>query len=419
MERKRVVVTGMGILCPTGNSIEEAWLNTSRGQSGIDFMKRVDTSRIANHIMGEVKNFDPNEVFGKREARRMDRCMQLGLAAARQAMEDSGLIITDENAYQVACIIGSGVGGIETTVEADRNLIQRGHKGVSPFAVPMMLSDSTAARVSIDFGIRGPNYCIVTACATGNNAIGEAAEKIRYGHCIAAIAGGTESAFVEVAIAGFNNMTALSSENENPQQVSRPFDLHRNGFVMGEGAGILVLEELEHALARGAKIYGEVRGYGSTSDAHHATAPMETGEGAYHAMKFAIQDAGIEPSQIDYVNAHGTSTKLNDKAETQAIKKALGEHAYRVNISSTKSVTGHLLGAAGAVEAIFSLMAIKNNFVPPTINLTTPDPDCDLDYTPNQGVTREIKTVMSNAFGFGGHNAVLILGEYTHYGKAY
>ncbi len=416
--RKRVVITGMGVVCPTGNSVEEAWKNTAAGNTGIDFPIEVDASRLSTKVFGEVKNFDANELLGKRDARRTDRVTQLAVIAARQAMEDSGLEVTDDNRYQVGAIIGSGVGGIGTIVSSVYGMEEKGQRGVSPFAVPMMLIDGSSGRISIEYGLRGPNYNITTACATGNNCIGEAAEAIRRGQVTAMVAGSTESAFVEVAIAGFNNMTALTKRNDDPKAASRPFDAERDGFIMAEGAGMLVLEELEHAKARGATIYAEVLGYGHTSDAHHVTAPMETGEGAVQAMQNALHDANLTAENIDYINAHGTSTPLNDKAETTAIKTALGERAYEIPISSTKSVTGHMLGAAGSVEAIFSIMAIRNNFIPPTVNLENPDPNCDLNYTPNTGVAHEVKVAMSNAFGFGGHNAVVILGEYSANGHA-
>ncbi|MEO0564707.1 MAG: beta-ketoacyl-ACP synthase II, partial [Chloroflexota bacterium] len=349
---------------------------------------------------------------------RTDRVTQLTMVAAEQAIKDSGLQITDENRYDIGCIIGSGIGGIETVVGTTRAFEEKGERGISPLAIPMMLIDANSGRISIDYGIRGPNYNITTACATGNNCIGEAAEKIRYGKATAMVAGSAESSFVEVAVASFYNMTALSRyEGDDPTVASRPFDAERDGFVMGEGAGIFVLEELEHAKARGATIYAEILGYGHTSDAHHVTAPMETGEGATKAMEIALADAKLNPEDIDYINAHGTSTPLNDKSETLAIKNAFGEQAYNIPISSTKSVTGHLLGAAGAVEAVYSIMAMQENFVPPTINLTNPDPDCDLNYTPNEGKSHQIQTVMSNSFGFGGHNAVIILGQYSANGK--
>ncbi len=416
MARRRVVVTGMGIICPTGNNPEEAWANAAAGRTGIGTITRFDTSHLENHFGGEVKNFDPTEILGRREARRTDRVTQLGVYAAQQAFEDSGLVITDDNRYDIGCVMGSGIGGITTIYEGIKAFIERGPKAVSPLLVPMMLPDSPSSKVSMIFGLRGPNFAISTACATGNNCIGEATEIIRRGGAKAILAGSTEAGLVDLAIASFNNMTAISRRNDAPERASRPFDIDRDGFVVAEGAAILVLEDYEHALARGAKIYAEILGYGHTSDAYHVTAPLETGEGAARAIELALKDAGLKPEDIDYINAHGTSTPLNDKSETLAIKRALGEQAYEIPISSTKSVTGHLMGAAGAVEAVFTIMAIRNSFVPPTVNLENPDPDCDLNYTPLVGVPREINIGMSNSFGFGGHNAVLIIGKYRQNG---
>lgn len=417
MERRRVVVTGLGAVTPLGNTVEESWKNCAAGVSGIAPITLFDASVIANHIAGEVKNFDPEEAVGKKDARRTDRVTQLTVMASRQALEDSGFVVTDENRYDIGCIIGSGIGGIQSLHESIEDYLTKGHRGISALAVPKILIDSSSGKVSIDLGLRGPNMNITTACATGNNCIGEAAEMIRRGQTKVMLAGATEAAVVPVTIAGFNNMKALSRRNEEPTKASRPFDIDRDGFVPAEGAATLVLEDLDHALARGAKIYGEILGYGHTSDAYHPTAPMETGEGASKAMEFAMRDAGINPAHIDYINAHGTSTQLNDSSETTAIKRALGEHAYNIPISSTKSMTGHTLGAAGAIEAVFSLMAIRDNFVPPTINLDNQDPACDLNYTPIVGVAHEINIVMSNAFGFGGHNAVIILGRYNENGR--
>jgi 3-oxoacyl-[acyl-carrier-protein] synthase II len=419
MHNKRVVVTGMGVLCPTGNTVKEAWENAAAGRSGIAIIQNWDsyTNSIENHIAGEIKNFDPDVVLGKREARRADRVTQLALVSATQAVEDSGLQITDENRYDVGCVVGTGIGGISTLVEQTLNFYNKSARAVSPVMTPLILPDNASGKVSMQFGLRGPNFCIVTACATGNNAIGEAAEIIRRGQAKAMLAGSSEAAVVGVVIAGFNNMTALTRENDNPERASRPFDRDRDGFVIAEAAGMLMLEDLDHALARGAKIYAEVLGYGHTSDAYHVTAPMETGEGAARAIELALEDANITAKDIDYINAHGTSTPLNDKAETVAIKRALGEQAYEIPISSTKSVTGHMLGAGGAVEAIFCIEAIRNSFIPPTINLDNPDPECDLNYTPNVGVEREVNIAMSNSFGFGGHNAVIILGKYHANGK--
>ncbi len=418
MERRRVVVTGIGIICPTGNTVEEAWGNAAAGKTGIGTITRFDTSHLENHFGGEVKGFDPNEYLGRREARRTDRVTQLALYAAEKAMTDSGLQVTDENRYDIACIIGSGIGGITSIFEGVKSFIERGAKAVSPLMVPMMLPDSASARISMTYGLRGPNFAISTACATGNNCIGEATEIIRRGQAKAALAGSTEAGLVDIAIASFNNMTAISRRNEAPEKASRPFDVDRDGFVVAEGSALLMLEDLEHAQARGAKIYAEILGYGHTSDAYHVTAPLETGEGAAKAITLALQDANLQPTDISYINAHGTSTPLNDKSETLAIKTALGDHAYNIPISSTKSVTGHLMGAAGAVEAVFSIMALRNNFVPPTVNLDNQDPECDLNYTPLVGVQRELNIVMSNSFGFGGHNAVLIFGKYQQNGHS-
>lgn len=418
MDRRRVVVTGMGIICPTGNSVEEAWSNAAAGITGIQTITRFDTSHLENHFGGEVKNFDPNEILGRREARRTDRVTQLGMYAAQQAMDDAGLEITENNRYDIGCVMGSGIGGIGSIYESIKAFIERGAKAVSPLMVPMMLPDSPSSKVSMTYGLRGPNFAISTACATGNNCIGEATEIIRRGDAKAILAGSSEAGLVDIAIASFNNMTAISRRNDAPTKASRPFDADRDGFVIAEGAALLMLEDLEHALARGAKIYAEILGYGHTSDAYHVTAPLETGEGAAKAIEFALQDAELKPEDIDYINAHGTSTPLNDKSETLAIKQALGEQAYEIPISSTKSVTGHLMGAAGAVEAVFSIMALRNNFVPPTVNLDNPDPECDLNYTPIVGKSHNIDIAMSNSFGFGGHNAVLIFGKYKQNGHA-
>ncbi len=417
MDDKRVVVTGMGIICPTGNNVDEAWANTAAGVNGIDLITNYDRELTQNQLAGEVKNFDPVEVLGRKEARRLDRVTQLTLVAAAEAMQSSGLQVTEDNQYEIGCIIGTGIGGVESFVEAQQGIDAKGHRGVSPLAITKILSDSTSGKISMTYGLRGPNHCIITACATGNNCIGEAMHIIKRGDAKAMLAGSSEAAVIPVCVAGFNNMTALS-RNIDRDTASRPFDVNRDGFVPGEGSAILVLEDLDHALARGATIYAELVGYGHTSDAYHVTAPMETGEGAAKAIEFALGSAHLNPEDIDYINAHGTSTPLNDSAETNAIKRALGEAAYHIPISSTKSMTGHLLGACAAIEAVFSIMAIRNNFVPPTINLVEQDPACDLDYTPNVGKDHEIRYAMSNAFGFGGHNAVIIFGEYQANGNA-
>lgn len=416
MDKKRIVITGMGIICPTGNNVADAWANTASGKNGIGYITRYDRQLTQNQLAGEVKGFDPDAVFGRKEARRLDRVAQFALEASRQAMEDSGLMITSDNTYDVGCIIGSGVGGINSFVESQQGIDKRGHRGIKPMAIPKILSDSCSGAVSLNFNLRGPNHCIVTACASGNNAIGEAMHIIRRGDASAMVAGASEAAIVPLCVAGFNNMTALS-RNDDPETASRPFDLNRDGFVPGEGAGALVLEELDHALERGARIHAELLGYGHTSDAYHITAPMESGEGAAKALEFALRDAGLAADDINYINAHGTSTPLNDRAETNALKRALGETIYNIPVSSTKSMTGHLLGGGAAIEAIFSIMAIRENFIPPTIHLAEPDPSCDLNYAPNTGFQHEVKNVMSNAFGFGGHNAVVIFGEYRDNGN--
>ncbi len=408
----------MGIICPTGNSVEEAWANAAAGKTGIGPITRFDTSHLENHFGGEVKNFDPEAFLGKRESRRTDRVTQLALYAAQQVMEDSGLEVTPDNTFDIGCVAGSGIGGIGSILESIKNFLEKGARSVSPLMVPMMLPDSASSKISMVYGLRGPNFAISTACATGNNSIGEATAIIRRGDAKAILAGSSEAGLVDVAIASFNNMTAISRRNDAPEKASRPFDIDRDGFVIAEGAALLMLEELEHARARGAKIYAEVLGYGHTSDAYHVTAPLETGEGAAKAIELALKDAGLRPQDLDYINAHGTSTPLNDKSETLAIKRALGEQAYEIPISSTKSVTGHLMGAAGAVEAVFTIMAINRNFIPPTVNLDNQDPECDLNYTPLVGVPHEINIAMSNSFGFGGHNAVVIFSKYRENGRA-
>jgi len=416
LERRRVVITGMGIVCPTGNSVEEAWQNTAEGVTGIGPITRFDTSHLENHFGGEVKNFDPTEILGRREARRTDRVTQMALYAAQQALDDATLMVTPENAYRIGVVVGTGIGGVATLFNSTSTYLKRGAKSVSPLLVPMMLPDAASGKISMTYGLKGPNFALTTACATGNNCIGEAMEMIRYGRCDVVLAGSSEAALEELTIAGFNNMTAISRRNDAPQKASRPFDLERDGFVVAEGAAVLVLESLEHAKARGAKIHAELLGYGHTSDAFHVTAPLETGEGAAEAINMALEDAKLAPKDLDYINAHGTSTTLNDRSETLALKTALGEVAYETPISSTKSVTGHIMGGAGAVEAVFCVKAIQDRFIPPTVNLDNPDPECDLDYTPNVGKSQNIDTVMSNSFGFGGHNAVLIFGKYSENG---
>ncbi len=414
MTKRRVVITGLGALTPVGNDVPTMWANLIAGKSGAALITLFDTTRFKTKFACEVKNFDPAAILGKKDARRMDRFTQFAVAAAKEALEDSKLVVTPENAPRLGVMMGTGIGGISTIVSQVEEMIAKGPERVSPFLVPMMLPDTASGQIAIQFGLKGPNLCPVSACATGSHAIGEAAEWIRRGVADAVVTGSAEAAIIPIAIAGFNNMTAISTRNEAPEKASRPFDKNRDGFVCGEGAGALILEELEHAKARGAKIYAEVIGYGSSADAYHITAPEESGAGAAQAMNIALAQAGLKPIQIDYINAHGTSTPLNDKGETAAIKRVFGEAAYDVPISSTKSMTGHLLGAAGAVEGVIATKVINEGIIPPTINYETPDPNCDLNYTPNTARRKQVNTVMSNSFGFGGHNAVVILSRYQN-----
>ena len=411
--RKRVVVTGLGCICPVGNNVKDAWQALLAGKSGAAPITAFDASAHKTKFAAEVKGFDPVALFGTRDARKMDRFTQLATAATLEAIAHSGLIIDESNRDRVGILIGSGIGGIITLIEQYEVMKQRGPDRVSPFLIPMMISDGAAGNIAIRVGARGPNMSLATACASGTNALGEAAEMIRRGAADVMIAGASEAAVSAIAMAGMNVMTALSTRNDDPQKASRPFDKDRDGFVMGEGSGILILESLEHAQARGANILCEFTGYGTTDDAHHISAPAEDGAGAANSMRLAMKSAGLNLEEIDYINAHGTSTHLNDKSETTAIKAVFGEQAYKIPVSSTKSMTGHLLGASGALEAVFCSMAIMNNILPPTINYETPDPDCDLDYVPNQPRKAEPRNVMSNSFGFGGHNATLILSRFN------
>lgn len=413
MSRKRVVITGMGVTSPIGNSPDEIWANAKAGVSGIDsFDENVSLPDDLNQIGGQVRNLDYGEIFGRKEVRRTDRVAHHALYAAKQAMEDARLEVTPENAYDVGVIIGTGIGGINFIYNVMYDFSQRGSRGVAPTMVPAMLSDNIPARISMEFGILGPNHCIVNACATANNCIGEAAEMIRNGRAKVAVAGASDAILIGVVMSGFHNLKTLSQWKGDPKQASRPFHAERDGFVASEGASILILEDLEHAQERGATIYAEVTGYGHTSDAFHVTAPREDGASAAQAMRLAIQDAGIDGTDLDYISAHGTATQLNDSAETVAVKKALGEHAYNVPMSSTKSMTGHMMSATGGLESILCVKAIHDNFVPPTINLDKPAEDCDLDYIPNEGREVEVKHTLNNAFGFGGHNAVLVISEF-------
>jgi len=409
----RVVVTGIGLVTPVGLNSESTWNSLVEGRSGIDYISLFDAEGYESRIAGEVDDFDASAALGRKEAKRLDRFSQFACVAALEALEHANLNMEKEDADRVGVLIGSGVGGIITISDQHKILLKRGPKRVSPFLVPMMLGDMASGQVSMMIGAKGPNFSTVSACATGADSIGEALEMIRRGRADVVIAGGTEAAICEIGVAGFNSCMALSTRNEDPQGASRPFDSDRDGFVLGEGAGLLVLESLEHAEKRGANILAEMSGYGASSDAHHVTQPHPDGEGAARAMKWAIEDAGITPDKVDYINAHGTSTPLNDKYETIAMKRMYGDHAYKLAISSTKSMTGHLLGAAGAIEAAFTVLAIKNDIVPPTINIENPDPDCDLNYVPNTAKKQPVNVAMSNSLGFGGHNASLVFERFT------
>ncbi|PRR92052.1 MULTISPECIES: beta-ketoacyl-ACP synthase II [unclassified Bacillus (in: firmicutes)] len=411
MDKKRVVVTGLGALTPLGNDVESTWKNAVAGVSGVGPITRVDSSEYTAKVAAELKDFNIEDYMEKKEARKMARFTQYAVVAAQKALEDSRLEITDEIAPRVGVWVGSGIGGLETFEEQFEVYSNKGARRVSPFFVPMMIPDMATGQISIALGAKGVNSCTVTACATGTNSIGDAFKVIQRGDADAMITGGTEAPLTKMSFAGFCANKALST-NPDPETASRPFDKNRDGFVMGEGAGVIVLEELEHALKRGATIYAEIVGYGSTGDAYHITAPAPNGEGGVRAMKEAIRDAGLSVEEIDYINAHGTSTPYNDKFETMAIKEVFGEHANQLAISSTKSMTGHLLGAAGGVEAIFSILAIKDSVIPPTINLVTPDEECDLDYVANEARSKEVQVALSNSLGFGGHNATIIFKKY-------
>jgi 3-oxoacyl-[acyl-carrier-protein] synthase II len=411
-ERVRVVVTGLGAITPLGNDAPTSWKALAEGRSGVGAITHFDASALATQIAAEVRDFDPKEHLGHKEARRLDRFIQFAVAAAKEAIADAGLVISESSSEQIGVVIGSGIGGVGTLVSQVKVFEKHGPRRVSPFLVPMILPDSAAGQVAITFSIKGPNMAVTSACATGLNAIGEAAEMIRRGFAHTAICGGSEAATLALTVAAFNVMGVLSTRNEEPQRASRPFDAQRDGFVMAEGAAILVLERLEEAQARGAKIYGEVIGYGSSADAYHMAAPAVDGAGAAQAMRMALSDAGLTPLDVDYINAHGTGTALNDVSETAAIKSVFGDHAYKVAVSSTKSMTGHLLGAAGAIEAIACLKALGTGLIPPTINYEHPDPECDLDYVPNEARPANLQVAMSNSFGLGGHNACLVFRKF-------
>jgi 3-oxoacyl-[acyl-carrier-protein] synthase II len=411
-EHPRVVITGLGAVTPVGNDVDTTWDSLIHGRSGVDRIKAFDPSGLRTQIAAEVKEFDPKDYMDHRDARRSDRYTQFAVAATSQAIADAGLRMADEDPRRVGVVIGSGIGGIQTILQQYDVLRERGPRRVSPFMIPSMLVDTAAGHIAIRYGARGPNMAMVVACATGTGAIGEAFEIIRRGSADVMIAGGSEAGICEMAVAGFEVMGALSTRNDEPERACRPFDADRDGFVIGEGGAILVVENLEHAQARGAFIYGEILGYGITADAYHMAAPREDGIGAYEAMAMAVRQAGISLDAVDYINAHGTGTQLNDVGETKAVRDLFSDHAYKLAISSTKSMTAHLLGAAGALEALVCLKALTEQVIPPTINHERPDPACDLDYVPNQARRAKVQLAMSNSFGFGGHNASLVLGRF-------
>ncbi|MBI2953020.1 MAG: beta-ketoacyl-ACP synthase II [Chloroflexi bacterium] len=410
----RVVVTGLGAITPLGNSVETTWTSLVEGQSGITHITQFDSSPFSVQIAGEVKGFNPVDHFEPKEARRMDRCVQFAVVAAREAIEDAGLEINATNAEQIGVVIGSAAGGIRTMLEQQKIMDDRGPGRVSPFFLPMMLADTPAGQVAISLGAKGPNMAVVSACATGGNAIGEAAEMIKRGDTPIVITGGTDSAVLPLTLAGFIVMRALADDNDNPTKACRPFDARRNGFVMSEGATILVLEDKDHAKARGARIYAELVGYGSAADAFHLAAPAENGEGTVRAIRMALRKAGLDASEVDYINAHGTGTPLNDKFETLAIKRVFGDHAYKLLVNSIKSELGHMMGAAGAVEAMACVLALRDGIVPPTINYENADPECDLDYCVNRPRAAAINVALSNSMGLGGHNSCIILRKYLN-----
>jgi 3-oxoacyl-[acyl-carrier-protein] synthase II len=402
----------MGLVIPTGIGVETAWKNACGGKSGIGPLTRFDTNGFETKIAGEVRSFNPELYMDKKEIKKMDLFIHFSLAATKEALDDARLAITPENSEQIGVIVGTGLGGLPSLEKYHKILLEKGPGRISPFFIPMLIANLASGQIAIQFGPKGPNTCVVTACATGAHCIGDAFRTIVYGDAEAMIAGGTEANITPLSIGGFNAMKALSTRNDEPEKASRPFEKNRDGFVVAEGAGIVVLEELQFALKRKAKIHAELVGYGYTGDAYHITAPSPDGDGAVRCMKMAIKDAGITPEGVDYINAHGTSTPLNDLTETLAIKKVFGGHAKKVPISATKSMTGHLLGAAGSTEAIFTVLSIRDGIMPPTINYEEPDPQCDLDYVPNVARRKPIRTAMSNAFGFGGTNATLIFKKF-------
>src|SRR5213082_2353025 len=406
---RRVVITGLGVVTPVGNDLETFWKNLVKGKSGIGRIQTFDTANYDCKIGGEVRDFDPKNFFkNAKDVRRTDRFVQLAMAAAKMSIQDSGVDLEKVNRDRFGTIISSGIGGLKTLEDQHDILMTKGPSRTSPFTIPMLISNMASGLISMEFGLRGPNLCIVTACATSNNAIGESWRMIKFGDADIFLAGGSEASIVPIGLAGFSAIKALSTRNDDPERASRPFDRDRDGFVMSEGAGVVVVEELEHAKARGARIYCEITGYGLSADAYHMTAPPPDGEGAARAMKLALEHARISPDQVDYINAHATSTDIGDICETRAIKRVFGEHAYKVAISSTKSMTGHLLGGAGGIEMAACALAIRDSVIPPTINLENPGEECDLDYTPNVAREKKVRVTLSNSFGFGGHNATLV-----------
>ncbi|GMT47754.1 MAG: 3-oxoacyl-[acyl-carrier-protein] synthase 2 [bacterium] len=412
MNLRRVVITGLGLITPLGLGVEENWTAMLKGKSGIGTITSFDSTPLPVHIAGEVKGFDPADYIEKKEIKKMDRFIHFAIAAAQMAMDDSGLRITGANAERVGVVVGSGIGGLPAIEHYHQALLEKGYKRVTPFFIPMLIINLAAGRVSMRFGAKGPNSAVCTACATGTHAIGDAFRIIQRGEADAMIAGGTEAVIAPLGMVGFAVMKALSRRNDEPEKASRPFDLDRDGFVMGEGSGIVILESLESAIDRGARIYAEVVGYGMTGDAYHITSPAPGGEGAVRCMTITLKDAGVSPDAVDYINAHGTSTKSNDEVETEAIKTVFGQHAYELAVSSTKSMTGHLLGAAGGVEAAVSALSVLKNIVPPTINFQNPDPQCDLDYVTQSYRERTVNYALSNSFGFGGTNACLLFKKF-------
>jgi 3-oxoacyl-[acyl-carrier-protein] synthase II len=412
MNKRRVVVTGVGMVTPLGIGVEKSWKNLLAGKSGIRRITHFDSSQFPTQIAGEVEGFNPEDYIQIKEIKKMDRFIQFAIAATQLALDDSGLKITESNAEKIGVIVGSGIGGLSSIEQYHSVLLEKGPRKLTPFFIPMLIINLASGQISIKFGAKGPNLAVATACATGSHAIGDAFKIIQRGDADAMIAGGAEAVIIPLGVGGFNAMKALSTRNDEPEKASRPFDIERDGFVMGEGAGVVILESFESAVTRGAKIYAEIIGYGATADAYHITAPSPGGEGAARCMKMTLHDAGVNPTEVNYINAHGTSTKFGDEIETSAIKIVFGEYAYKIAVSSTKSMTGHLLGAAGGVEAIITILSIYDDIVPPTINLDNPDPECDLDYVPHKSRKMSVHYALTNSFGFGGTNACLLFKKF-------